>query len=213
MSGEAPEGLPPEAYAVALASMPSMGPARLRTLLEADPPARAWAWANEDTDGSAVVERAWQRQTSLGIRVLLAGQPWYPARLADDPRAPAVLFCLGNPAVLTESPTAALVGTRARPATALAWRHSSEPTSPPPACSVVSGLALGIDGAAHEGACGAGAPPIAVVAGGLDHVYPRTARATVGAGGLAQASSSPNPRRACPRRSGASRCATDSLPP
>ena len=39
--------------------------------------------------------------------------------------------------------------------------------------SVVSGLALGIDGAAHEGACGAGAPPIAVVAGGLDHVYPR----------------------------------------
>ena len=38
---------------------------------------------------------------------------------------------------------------------------------------MVSGLALGIDGAAHEGACGAGAPPIAVVAGGLDHVYPR----------------------------------------
>ena len=38
--------------------------------------------------------------------------------------------------------------------------------------SVVSGLALGIDGAADEGACGAGAPPIAVVAGGLDHVYP-----------------------------------------
>ena len=39
--------------------------------------------------------------------------------------------------------------------------------------SVVSGLALGIDGAAHEGACGAGAPPIGVVAGGLDHPYPR----------------------------------------
>ena len=38
---------------------------------------------------------------------------------------------------------------------------------------VVSGLALGIDGAAHEGACGAGAPPVAVVAGGLDHPYPR----------------------------------------
>jgi DNA processing protein len=39
--------------------------------------------------------------------------------------------------------------------------------------SVVSGLALGIDGAAHEGACGAGAPPVAIVAGGLDHAYPR----------------------------------------
>jgi DNA processing protein len=43
--------------------------------------------------------------------------------------------------------------------------------------SVVSGLALGIDGAAHEGACGAGAPPIGVVAGGLDAPYPiRNAR-------------------------------------
>ena len=39
--------------------------------------------------------------------------------------------------------------------------------------SVVSGLALGIDGAAHEGACGAGAPPLAVVAGGLDRPYPQ----------------------------------------
>ncbi len=38
---------------------------------------------------------------------------------------------------------------------------------------VVSGLALGIDGAAHEGACGAGAGPIGVVAGGLDDPYPR----------------------------------------
>jgi DNA processing protein len=39
--------------------------------------------------------------------------------------------------------------------------------------SVVSGLALGIDGAAHEGACASGAPPVAVVAGGLDDPYPR----------------------------------------
>ena len=39
--------------------------------------------------------------------------------------------------------------------------------------SVVSGLALGIDGAAHEGATASGAPPIAVVAGGLDDPYPR----------------------------------------
>ena len=38
---------------------------------------------------------------------------------------------------------------------------------------VVSGLALGIDGAAHEGAYGAGAPPVGVVAGGLDEPYPR----------------------------------------
>ena len=39
MSAGAASDLPPEAYAVALASMPSMGPARLRTVLTADPPA------------------------------------------------------------------------------------------------------------------------------------------------------------------------------
>ncbi len=42
--------------------------------------------------------------------------------------------------------------------------------------------ALGIDGAAHEGACGAGAPPVAVVAGGLDRPLPAPPRALVGAG-------------------------------
>ncbi len=42
---------------------------------------------------------------------------------------------------------------------------------------MVSGLALGIDAAAHEGACATGAPPLAVVAGGLDRPYPaRNAR-------------------------------------
>src|SRR3984957_10679216 len=114
MNARGTSDLPPEAYAVALASMRSMGPARLRALLAAESPARAWARANEGAGASgAAVHRAWHRQTSLGIQVLLAGQPSYPARLADDPQAPAVLFCLGNPAVLTEGPTAALVGTRA----------------------------------------------------------------------------------------------------
>jgi DNA processing protein len=174
MSGDALSDLPPEAYAVALASMPSMGPARLRTLLAEDPPARAWARANEDSGSSLdVVDRAWRRQVSLGIRVLLAGQPSYPARLAGDPRAPAVLFCLGDPAVLTEGPTAALVGTRAptRYGIGVAAQFGADLAAA--GVSVVSGLALGIDGAAHEGACGVGAPPIAVVAGGLDHVYPQ----------------------------------------
>jgi DNA processing protein len=174
MRAGAASDLPPEAYAVALASMPSMGPARLRTLLAADPPARAWARANEDTGASERdVARSWQRQTSLGIRVLLAGQPPYPVRLADDPQAPALLFCLGDPAALVDAPSAALVGTRAptRYGIGVAAQFGADLAAA--GVSVVSGLALGIDGAAHEGACGAGAPPIAVVAGGLDHVYPR----------------------------------------
>ena len=110
---------------------------------------------------------------SLGIRVLLAGQPPYPERLEDDPQAPALLFCLGDPAVLGDAPTVALVGTRAptRYGIGVAAQFGADLSAA--GVSVVSGLALGIDGAAHEGACGAGAPPVGVVAGGLDHPYPR----------------------------------------
>ena len=119
------------------------------------------------------VARAWQRHTSLGIQVLLAGQPSYPERLADDPQAPVLLFCLGDPAVLGAAPTVALVGTRAptRYGIGVAAQFGADLSAA--GVSVVSGLALGIDGAAHEGACGAGAPPVGVVAGGLDHPYPQ----------------------------------------
>jgi DNA processing protein len=166
--------LPAEAFALALASMPSMGPARLRTLLAEEAPGSAWERANRGGTASVGdVARAWQRHTSLGIRVLLAGQPTYPERLAADPQAPALLFCLGNPAVLSAAPTVALVGTRAptRYGIGVAAQFGADLSAA--GVSVVSGLALGIDGAAHEGACGAGAPPVGVVAGGLDHPYPQ----------------------------------------
>jgi DNA processing protein len=174
MNAGAVSDLPAEAFAVALASMPSMGPARLRRLLAAEPPARAWERASHGGAASMRdVARAWQRHTALGIQVLLAGQPSYPERLADDPQAPVLLFCLGDPAVLGEAPTVALVGTRAptRYGIGVAAQFGADLSAA--GVSVVSGLALGIDGAAHEGACGAGAPPVAVVAGGLDHPYPR----------------------------------------
>jgi len=172
-SGDA-SGLPAEAFAVALASMPSMGPVRLRALLAEEPPASAWERANRGGTASVRdVARTWQRHTSLGIQVLLAGQPSYPVRLADDPQAPVLLFCLGDPVVLGAAPTVALVGTRAptRYGIGVAAQFGADLSAA--GVSVVSGLALGIDGAAHEGACGAGAPPVGVVAGGLDQPYPR----------------------------------------
>ena len=178
MSGAGEPILPEEAYAVALASTPSIGPARLRTLLAEVPPSVAWAQAcDPGGDGVATsvaaVARAWERQAALGIGVLLAGRPSYPKRLVDDPQAPALLFCLGDPAALDAAATVALVGTRAptRYGIGVAAQFGADLSAA--GVSVVSGLALGIDGAAHEGACGAGAPPIGVVAGGLDNPYPR----------------------------------------
>jgi DNA processing protein len=174
MSTAGGRDLPPEAFAVALASIPSMGPSRLRSLLAADPPEAAWAKVD---DGSGLSEtevaRMWERHAELGIGVLLAGSRSYPPRLAGDPHAPALLFFVGDPAALTEYVTVALVGTRAptRYGIGVAAQFGADLSAA--GVSVVSGLALGIDGAAHEGACGAGAPPIGVVAGGLDDPYPR----------------------------------------
>ena len=169
-----PESLPEEAYAVALASSPSVGPATLRALLESDPPSEAWARSRDESGGSLRdVARTWARHTELGISVLLPGLSSWPERLVGDPQAPAVLFCLGDPSVLRRAPTVALVGTRAPTRYGIGVAAQLGADLSGAGVSVVSGLALGTDGAAHEGACGGGASPLGVVAGGLDEPYPR----------------------------------------
>jgi DNA processing protein len=163
------EHLPEEAYAAALAAVPRMGPATLRSLLAVDAPSVAWSRSSFTGD----VARIWQRHEEKGIEVCWRGGPVYPRRLVDDPEAPAVLFCLGDPSAVNRHPTVALVGTRSptRYGIGVAAQFGADLAAI--GVSVVSGLALGIDGAAHEGATAAGAPPIAVVAGGLDDPYPR----------------------------------------
>jgi DNA processing protein len=161
--------LPEEAYAAALASVPKMGPATLRALLATDTPSAAWSKSSFEGD----VARIWQRLEEGGIEVCWRGGPVYPRRLLGDPDAPAVLFCLGDPAVVNRHPTVALIGTRSptRYGISVAAQFGADLAAV--GVSIVSGLALGIDGAAHEGATTAGAPPVAVVAGGLDDPYPR----------------------------------------
>jgi DNA processing protein len=166
--------LPDEAYALALAMLPAVGPATLRELIEGFPPPVAWAehtGATEQARESLV--RQWRRHCDLGITILLPTDARYPKRLEGVPHVPAVLFCLGDPGVLADKPTVAIVGTRAptRYGIGVAAQFAADLSAA--GVSVVSGLALGIDGAAHEGACGAGAPPIGVVAGGVDAPYPR----------------------------------------
>ena len=165
--------LPEEAYAVALASAPSIGPSTLRDLLADETPSAAWARTRGAAGSEAAVARIWERHAELGISVLMAGRPSWPARLAGDPGAPAMLFCLGDPATLDGVPTVAVVGTRAPTRYGIGVAAQLGADLAAVGVGVVSGLALGIDGAAHEGACGAGAPPVGVVAGGLDDPYPR----------------------------------------
>jgi DNA processing protein len=96
------------------------------------------------------------------------------AALRPAPETPAVvesIWCAGSLEGLARA-TIAIVGTRAATAygKALARRFASELGAA--GCCIISGLALGIDTAAHEGALDAGAPTIGVLGGGHDRFFP-----------------------------------------
>ncbi len=126
-------------------------------------------------DASALdAEAVLARHENAGQQVVVFGDPAYPDRLAEDAAPPAVLFASGSLASLV-APTVAIVGTRN--ATALGRQTAASIASELAArgVAVVSGLALGIDAAAHEAAVTVpgGGPPIGVIATGLERAYPR----------------------------------------
>ena len=114
--------------------------------------------------------REWEAVARLGGRFLFLGDPGYPRLLALTEDAPPVLAVLGDPAVLSATQVA-IVG--ARNASTAGRRIAEELAEALARAGVVvtSGLARGIDAAAHEGAL-RGGRTVAVVAGGLDQPYP-----------------------------------------
>lgn len=187
--------LPHEAHVAALACLEGVGPARLRWLLGLGPPQEVWERVSagrlprrsaasppiDDQLRSSWVEHArridpaalWRRCVEGGIGVVTLGAAGYPVALADDPEPPVVLFHRGDPDVLV-GPRVAIVGTRR--ATGYGRRHAANFAEQLSAAgvSVVSGLALGIDAAAHAGAVRAdAAPPVGIVGAGLDAPCPR----------------------------------------
>ncbi|MBB5514423.1 DNA processing protein [Rubricella aquisinus] len=116
------------------------------------------------------IEEEIARASAAGARPLLLGHPGYPARLAEIDDAPPILWALGDCA-LAHRPTVALVG--ARNASALGQRLAANLAKELGAAGqvIVSGMARGIDRAAHMASLETGS--IAVLAGGVDVVYPR----------------------------------------
>jgi DNA processing protein len=118
----------------------------------------------------ATVEKELAQLHRFGGRMLVLGEPDYPANLAMLEDAPPVLSMLGDPALLRQR-AVGLVGARnasangQRMAEALAAELASH------AVLIVSGLARGIDTAAHTGALHTG-HTAAAIAGGLDVPYP-----------------------------------------
>lgn len=130
--------------------------------------ARAWqAAARSDRTARTLVAR--------GTHVYIAGRPAYP--LAEElPDRPEVLLAEGDHPAALDRPRVAVVGTRAATPNGLDDARQLGATLARAGVTVVSGLAIGIDGAVHEGALDAGGSVIGVVATGLDVVYPRRHR-------------------------------------
>ena len=188
--------LPVEAWLAALASLPAVGPARLRALLAIDKPAELWIRLQGPPSPELVevagkrdlyqqwhrtaigldVARLWTRHREHCVGVAALGTPGYPAVLCDDLEPPAVVFHQGDPQV-AHGPRVAIVGTRrcTRYGSDVAFELGRDLAMA--GVGVVSGLALGIDAAAHAGTLDAeGAPPIAVVGNGMDKAYPERNR-------------------------------------
>ena len=154
---------------ILLAGLPSVGPRRLREVLADHGAERGWSHAGGDPAADPLAAVAAHRQA--GVEVLREADPGYPSALRGDPDAPAVLFALGDLGAL-DHPRVAIVGTRRCTGTGGGVARELGRDLTEAGVGVVSGLALGIDGAAHRGVLDAGGRPIAVVGSGVDIVYP-----------------------------------------
>ena len=192
--------LPDEAWVTALSLLEHMGPRRLTALLDDGTPFAAWQrvrggialdsvgeslaaalgdsaarivsrWSNDARRLDPVA--VWDAHVEAGVGVTIRTSQAYPTPFADDIEPPAIVFSAGDPDAVIGA-RVAIVGTRdcTRYGYDTARQLGAELSEA--GVSIVSGLALGIDAAAHAGALDAlGAPPIAVVGSGLDVVYPR----------------------------------------
>ena len=191
--------------AAALASLPRATPRRLERLLGRRDPAKVWdkvmrgemaKWvADEDLHGlwrdharGTDLDELGSRLESLDAWVTTPASTQHPSAITDDIDPAPVLFRRGRLADPV-APAVAIVGTRRCTPTGRSVAMELGSGLATAGITVVSGLALGIDGAAHRGALAAdGAPVVGVVGSGLDVVYPRGNRdlwdAVAGAGTL-----------------------------
>ena len=106
-----------------------------------------------------------------GHHLVTLNDPYYPPLLKQIPDPPPALFVAGNPEHLVK-PQLAIVGSRNATAGGLAHARDFSATLAATGLVITSGLAAGIDGAAHEACLDAGGCTIAITGTGLDRVYP-----------------------------------------
>jgi DNA processing protein len=106
-----------------------------------------------------------------GNRLLALGDVDYPRALLQIPDPPTLIFAMGDVRLLNR-PSIAVVGSRNATRQGLIDAHAFANALSEAGYGIVSGLALGIDAAAHRGGLAGAASSIAVVGTGLDRVYP-----------------------------------------
>jgi DNA processing protein len=107
-----------------------------------------------------------------GVVVVGWGHDYYPELLAQLPDAPLMLFCKGDAAIMRHHGVG-IVGSRKCSSRGRQLAHEFGYQLAEVGVPVVSGMALGIDGAAHTGALEAPGPTVAVLGCGVDVIYPK----------------------------------------
>lgn len=128
-----------------------------------------------ETRQNLPLEREMVKLERQGVSVLTWDDEEYPFRLQQIPDPPPVLYVKGRPSVEDEI-AVAVVGTRRASTYGLEAARKLADGLARNGVTVVSGLALGIDGAAHTAALDAGGRTLAVLGSGLDNIYPASHR-------------------------------------
>jgi DNA processing protein len=166
---------------------PGLGPGGLRERLDADAgdiqkalsrlqrqaaslgePAQTWL--NRPDETLLAGDLAWLAEPDH--RLMRCTDADFPPQLENIPQPPAVLFAVGDPSLLLY-PQVAIVGARGASASGLVHARAFARALALAGFTITSGLADGVDGAAHAAALDAGASTVAVIGTGPDRVYPR----------------------------------------
>ncbi len=124
-----------------------------------------------ETDNQSAVESALAWTEAAGNAIVTLADPEYPAALLQMADPPCLLYVKGRVGLLSR-PSIAMVGSRNATAQGLANAESFAKALSTGGLTIVSGLALGIDAAAHRGGLAGEGSTVAFIGTGADRIYP-----------------------------------------
>ncbi len=130
----------------------------------------AQAWLARPDEALLATDLAWLAEPNH--QLLRCTEADFPPQLENIPQPPAALFVVGDASLLLY-PQVAIVGARSASASGLVHARAFARALARAGFAITSGMADGIDGAAHAAALDAGAATLAVIGTGPDRVYPR----------------------------------------